>query len=202
MSYLNTIFEMLNRIIKEKTPQNIRIRYYPHYENIKNSDINELEVLSIKNMLKIDLEKIKSLLKEYPNISGKYTELGIKDTFVRINYDESNNETSRIYFRKQIFLFLHDNYSGIFIIEIFNICEQENLPHIIDYHYNANYDANTYTISFPTNKKIDNNFKICIINSEYLDFNRDLNINIDISTQIYDFIKDITPLVKKINKKL
>lgn len=207
---------IIDKLIMEKKPQNMRIRYYPYSENQHISDAKEVNILCIKPMTKTEIEKIKAVLKDYPNMSGKFTEFGIKDTFVRINYEstnkstnESTNESSRVYFRKQIFVLrqtnlpeIHDNFPGIFIIEIFNLCEKEDLPHIIDYHYDANYDANTYTINFPADDKKNNNFKICIINSQYLDFNKDLNINMDISTQIINFIKDINPYIKKLNKQL
>jgi hypothetical protein len=196
------MISMLDKIIMKKKPQNIRIRYYPYSEKQYIDDIN---ILCIKTMSKIEIEKIKAILKDYQHITGRYTEFGIKDTFVRINYDESNNETSRIYFRKQIFILPQDEilqkeFPGIFIIEIFNLCEKEELPHIIDYHYDANYDANTYTISFPMDDKKKNiNYKICIINSQYLDFNKDLNINMDINAQINKFTKDIKQHIGKIN---
>lgn len=137
--------ELIKSRIDHKKLDHILIRYYP---SCKKS--NSVITVTQCNKMHDEIKTWKHMKKE----QRKYIELGIKDTFMRINDDKSHS-----FFRREQYLFEYDlligspegaplpavnTMQGIFVIEIYNKCEEEEFPHIANYSHNISCDSTTY----------------------------------------------------------
>jgi hypothetical protein len=221
MPYHN--FKFLDLIINKKYPDHVRIRYYPSCNNANgytNTEKQAVPCSIVKDLSDEDMTKLKIFLKSYPCASGTFTEYGIKDTFIRIsNINNSSIGDSRMFFRREIHMFSIGDFSGIFVIEMYKMCDEEDLPHIVNYQYNTNFHATTYTI-----EKDSGDMRICftkvpmstkdgIDNTDQLkesadisftDINQDLDISTDlmgvmtVANSINKFIDDVASLRNKL----
>ena len=178
--HLESLESLVERILRIN-PDHIRIRYYPVY---KISSENVIEITQMDDKM---YKKIKKYIKNNKSISvtGHYTEYGIKDTFVRISNTDKN-----LYFRREQHLFRSNTIDGIFVIEFFKICSEEEFPYIVKYHLNISCSATTYNLD---------NF--CICESTFDENKTIIDINVDIEIDkfyehIDQFFSDILLLKK------
>lgn len=214
----STNFKFLDPIINKKNPDHVRIRYYPSCDNQKANNTNTLSdnkmtqkscidtVTIIKDICDEDMSKLKTC----SYASGTFTEYGIKDTFIRVSVTDNNRGSgnSRMFFRRELQMFKAVTFPGIFVIELFKMCEEEDLPHIINYQHNTDYYATTYTV-----EKDSGDLRICFTKIKnqksdqyvsFMDINRDLDIVTDssnflmISKSVTEFLDDVSSLRNKL----
>lgn len=203
----------VKKIIDEKNPDHVKLRYYPSY---KTKSDHEIQVCGLE---KSSDEKMNQYLTSNRNITiGRYIEYGLKDTFVRIA--TTNDQTTRLFFRRMNFIFTIDEMPGIFVIEIYNMCEEEDLPFVVNYDHNTTCEAITHVLGdqeqgqkirichskirddslterlmeYPQNTvhKKTNEMK------EVFDINIDLDID-NVARSFNEFINQLSILKKKIN---
>lgn len=213
--------KFLDLIVEKKRPDHVRIRYYP------SSDEHRIErdvecaahlplVATVKELCEDDMVKLRTYLKSFPCASGTFTEYGIKDTFIRVSNTDTGNKSSRMFFRRELHMFKIEKFSGMFVLEMFKMCEEEDLPHIVNYQHDANYSATTYTIekdsgdlricftkikhqNITDKSKDDNSFT----DKAFVDINMDLEISSDaktlqVSKSVNGFLDDIVSLRNKL----
>jgi hypothetical protein len=187
--------EFLDLIINEKHPDNVKIRYYP--SNINNESSN---ITIVKDLCDEDMMKLKMFLKSSIYTSETFTEYGIKDTFVRVSDKDSKHipRNSRIFFRRELQMFKIANFIGVFVIEMYHMCKEEDLPHIVKYQYDTVYCTTTYTL-----EKNHDALHVCFtkINNHglgsdqsFIDINRDLDVLTNFSKTVIVFLDDILAL--------
>ncbi len=176
---LQTIRERILRI----NPDHVRIRYYPAY---KINTEHEIEIIHLDDKM---YKKMKKYIKDtnLDSVTGHFTEYGIKDTFVRISNTDKN-----LYFRREQHIFRSNTIDGIFIIEFYKICNEDEFPHIVKYHHNISCSATTYNFD-----------NYCICESKFDDKKTIIDINVDIeinllNEQLDQFFSDIIQLKKEL----
>lgn len=224
----------LVHLIDKKHPDYLKIKYYPSNEqNIKDIEcssslVNYPVIKTATELSPNDMEKLNIFLKSYPCVLESFSEYGIKDTFVRISTNTLNvnkpvqGGTTRMFFKRELHIFEVDNLQGMFVIEMYRICEEESLPHIVNYHYNASYLTTTYNVSVDksnrylyirftktkhmipidkvTDKVIGSNDPDDSKDIKYTDISRDLDISsLNIGKDICEFIDDVQLLKKELN---
>jgi len=128
ISYLEKIIDKINTY---KNPDLIKIKYYPYYDILSDCQIK---------FTNINNTQIKKLFNDNTK-EGKYIEYGIKDTFARIE----DNDTK--YFRKETHAFTDPDYKGIFIFDFYNNCSEDDFPNVVDYHHIISYNYKTVKIN-------------------------------------------------------
>ena len=185
-------------LIAKKNPDHVRIRFYPSCTNNyteADNKCSDLEMININGLSEKSIKSITKYLKNKPFVSGTVVEYGLKDTFVRISTIHGDDK-SRVFFRRETHII--DNHAGAkdfgtYILELYKLCNEEDLPHIINYHHNVKQEVVTYT---------DTDLKICITkessdddtdqsrNNQWIDFNDDLNIESMTSEELTETINE------------
>lgn len=127
--------ESVKQRIDEKEPDYVRIRYYPSCK-ITNSiiTINNIDHEKLLN------QKIKDVMTTMKKLNDSFTEYGIKDTFLRKHENGTHS-----YFRREQYLFKYESMTdGVFVIELYNKCDEDEFPHIINYSHNISYVTTSY----------------------------------------------------------
>lgn len=178
-------------------PDYISIKYFPFCENI-DSNIIELKQSH-------DTQQINKLLiyckKNCKNNSvTEYSEYSIKDTFARVYTDNDNTQT--IYFRRKLQLLDVDNIPGLFVMEIYNNCSEDDFPCILNLHNGESHRIRSYYLDdmkinindvFIKNKKYDSEHSYIFISKyNYIDIRK-----FDISIFFDNFIKNIKILQRR-----
>lgn len=191
-------------LIAKKNPDHARIRFYPSCtNNHTDHEYSDLEMININGLTEKSIKSITKYLKNKPFVSGTVIEYGLKDTFVRIS--TTHDDKSCLFFRREIHIIdnNHDNVKdfGTYILELYTLCSEEDLPYIINYHHNVKQEVTTYT---------DTCLKICLTkdtggsnnNCKWIDFNNDLNIksmtNEELRESINEFFKESILLKEKL----
>ncbi len=176
--------ESLKARINQKKPDYIRIIYYPSC----NTSQSLITINNVNNDDQLQ-KKIKTQIATMTKVHDSYTEYGINDTFQRI-YD---NETCS-HFRREQYLFKCKSniLQGIFIIEFFNKCDENEFPHIIDYHHNISCTSISYNFN-----KIQIMFSKIIINNSIC--KKAMNANLQNKIQRVPFVSE--PELDYVSKK-
>lgn len=170
---------LVGLIIKHK-PDHVRMKYYPITETVS-THVTEINTVCKKSQKK----KLLDYVKDSGNlVSGTYTEISIKDTFMR-SFD---TDVPTMYFRRRTFMFESQKVSGKFTIELYNMCTEFDFPYIVDYHHKTVCKADTYDLE---------HVRICFSDtgkSTYVDVNFDIdteNVNqsIDLFAEQIDMLK-------------
>lgn len=133
----NKYHEIIN-FIKNKKPNLIKLCYYPYVT--KTNQITKIN--------KTNITEISKILKKHTVITesnNDIVEYGYRDTFVKINNDQTN------FYRKQIITCDTDN-DGLFTIELINKCDENDLPFLANYPYYKKYHNKIYQLSSNKNK--------------------------------------------------
>jgi hypothetical protein len=178
--------EQLIDIISANKSNIAKIRYYP---SVTNKDGCYMIANDIPDK---EFKKLKTSLNKYDSESLSYREYNIKDTYVKICENLDDKKRTEIYFRKKQYQFKIDGYAGIFTIELYNICEECDLPYIIDYDH-----VSIYMITKYMKDKIDISF--FNINkkgseSSYMDISMDIDGK-DIVDNINKFTEEIDKIM-------
>lgn len=211
---MNTDLSIIDTIIKQNNPDRIRIRYYPTYVDNMLARKGLRSVRTVKDMSDEDMSKLTSYLKKCKKAFGTFSEYGFKDTFIRVsalNTKESKNN-SRIFFRRKLHTFTRNDFTGMFVLEMYNLCEEEDLPYVAAYQYDMTYSATTYVVENESGE-----LRICFTkndNESFTDINRDIEIgeleNMDPSDKnsysiveaIIRFITDVTAFKNEFNLEI
>jgi hypothetical protein len=128
IKYIIMIQNNVMKILNQRKPDYLKIRYFPYYK--------------MNSFCEIMLEEPNNdKLIEYAVTNGtvtrtECTEYSIKDTYVRMITNKDTGEKTREFFRKESRLFTVDGYDGFFVVEIYNICSDDDLPYITKTKYN------------------------------------------------------------------
>jgi len=194
--------------INDKNPDCIRIRHYPSYNDLTSTNKTNHcnKILCTNELNNTDNTKLLKYLSDKPVVVESVTEFGMKDTFVRITssikkFPEKSSNT-RMFFRRELYMLDNlTNTNGIYIIELYKECAEEELPYVVSYEHNLYCFETIYTLSEknydiklcltePSNKS-NNNFE------SYISIYRDINtLTVDTLTNFFD---DITSLKSKLN---
>jgi hypothetical protein len=200
---IKLIMQPIFDLIARKNPDHARIRFYPSCTN-KFTKTDDTEIISINGMTEKSTNFIRKYLRDKPSVSGMVVEYGLKDTFVRISTVHNDDNKSCLFFRRESHIInnhhIDDKDFGTYILELYMLCSEDDLPYIINYHHNIKHEVVTYT---------DIDFKICLTkdtgvpnNHQWIDFNDDLNIksmtNEKITESINEFFKKTSLLGKKL----
>jgi hypothetical protein len=142
----------------------IKVNYYPYSTTEEDS-----KIINISNIDKTIEKQIKSLTTkcECSTIIGKYTEYGIRDTFVRLttcsdqeeeletdvgsNNGSSNGQQTRLFFRRVMRMFSLPfspyNEKGVFVIESYRFCDEDYLPTVTTYDHYTKCDFKNHNLS-------------------------------------------------------
>lgn len=145
---------IIERIISKKV-DTIKLCYYP-FCNKKDDSI-----IKLQNLSKTDIDKILSGINIEEIFIGRYIEYGVRDTFVRISESSNKNiahenmsgdeleNKQRMFFRRENHVLFLNNEPGMFVLELYMLCEEEDLPNIINYHHNirCNVQVHIYNSS-------------------------------------------------------
>lgn len=219
-------------VIMSKTVNTIKVCYYPFYNKNNNG------VIKLQNLSKTDIDKILVDINIEETFMGKYTEYGIRDTFVRISESFHKNNQSvtennmpqnktenksedkqKMFFRRENHILFLDDESGMFVLELYTICEEEEIPIIINYHHNIKCNVNVF---IHNSSKLIQPLRLCFtsINENnashqnnnnksngitYFNICRDITINKDdnfavIDNQLQIFFTDVFSLKNEYNK--
>lgn len=202
----------LENTIRQNKVDTVKFCYYPFCDDpVGNTNNNVMKMKSLTSSnIKCILDEINTNTNQY--IKGSYKEYGLKDTFVRstdIIITGNIKETNKMCFRRQMYTTRLNNCPGIFVIELYTQCDEDNFPTIIDYPYYLCCKVDTYIMT--TNDDIA--FRICFTKIEdakdassknkiYFSVCKDTRINgiTDINRELETFFKDILSLKKKHNK--
>lgn len=199
----------------------IKFCYYPFYDN-NNDNVMKLKTLTGAQIKNIILE-IDHMISNH--IKGTYIEYGIRDTFMRVtdlNPSTSNSkefgiafsenekkgtsnskETNRMCFQREMFTTRLKSCDGIFVIEMYTKCDEDEFPVIINYPHYQQCSVDTYIIN--TNNDENNPLRLCftkiedskyVLSKDTIYFNvcRDVHINntVNITNEFFKFIKDVS----------
>lgn len=121
-----------------------RIKYYPI--NIQNSKIINLEFDCFS-------EKIDGYLSKKPHKKNDYNEISFNDVWKR-KYIGTNIIN---YFRKRSFAFSYPNIDGLWVLDLYTVCDDLEFPHIVDYHYNTMCSEIDYELNYSHIRKVKTN---------------------------------------------
>jgi hypothetical protein len=154
-----------------KERPHVTIRYYPAYL------VNATHGITVSDFTDPATQKnIMNHCRDHGIMtSANYREYGYLDTYVRIQQDNK----SRLYFRKELHMFCSKKITGLFVIEIYNICTEDEFPYLAKYQesvqYNiTSYEFETFRIRYTkSNNILDPDNKI----APYIDISTDLSLD-------------------------
>lgn len=125
--------ESIKLRINQKNPDHVQIRYYPDCR-VSGS------IITVNNVNNND-KKYENMKKRMLNMKKKheiFTEYGIKDTFSKII------NSQQIFFRREQYLFTCEDGCGMFVIELYSKCDEDEFPQIVDYCHNVSYTLTSF----------------------------------------------------------
>ena len=200
---MNNMQDLINKFRQRKI-DTIKVCYYPFCDNDSNV------IMKLKNITSTHMKRIVKGIDIDQHINGKYTEYGIRDTFMRETDIITNGkrDKNRMFFRRETYNIRLNECSGVFVIELYTQCDEEDFPIIIEYPHYLQCIVDTYVII------IDNDIlRMCFTKIEdakcisskgvtYLNICRDISVDetTDINIELNDFIKDVLSLRKSHDK--
>lgn len=192
---LNT--EQIDSLIKIVTEHKIRyphssahINFYPVY---KIDPHNTIHVLNYSSHIS---KKIMMVLANEGRYNNKieYQECSLRDTYARIERDNSSKTKTINYFRKKRYAFTTPD--KLCVLELETKCDEEDLPYIVNYDYATEYIVDSFSLPSSTYQIIqkDDTTYVHVMGS----------INCDNSNSIKKSIKSImsdTKIIDNITKK-
>jgi len=177
--------ETIKLYIKQQNPDAVRIKYYPaslsersdSLISIRNIECDKSLNTMINNRIKINKMKEEK---------DAYTELGLKDTFMKIHSDG----TYEVFRRRQYMLTdIPDIFNGFIIIEFITVCDHECFPHIVSHTHDISCDMTIYRFNKfrYTYSRIKNN---ACVKSQSQSQRRPFSSHIDENPQITEPLDD------------
>lgn len=171
----------------------MRIRFYLSTCDNKRAEKDNTYMIQLEPTSRDIIKNLQSYVEGLgvgQNIIGRLSEHGVNDTFVRISSVategiQDNRKIIRNFFRRRVYVVRsQSDYGGIVLLELFTMCEEEDLPYLSQYEHNNIYNTTTYTIQ-------DNQpYRICF--TEFVQNRKDSSKNeiyVDVNIDI-DFVKD------------
>jgi hypothetical protein len=224
------VVDKIASLIKKSAADHVRIKYYHSFLVSHKNTSNDQIIFEISPLKPSMKKNVLSFLESRNNlecVTGTYSEYGINDTYVRVSNvidvvnDNDQKKTVRNFFRRKTNVILslsnesQDKYDNVIVLEFYYMCEEEDLPYVINYHHNNKCNVVTYNIDSTTDMPY--NTRICftkkstktsvktsiktstktstkkLVDEEYMDINTDIDIggSTDIDKQLHAFINNV-----------
>lgn len=200
-----TLYQHITNLISQKKPDYAKIKYYPSYK-ISSSYEMEIEESTKKTKQKMlrYIESKSGVGAAIPVVERKtFNEYGIKDTFARtetIHPTPSIDSATYTYFRREQHMLRNpslesDGLDGLFVFEMYSLCEEDSIPHIVDYPHCVKGDVDSYDVDGTT---------VCFTqytleqNKMYIDISSNVDIN-NVTDSMMSFFDSIKSLIEDID---